>query len=177
LKPESGQQVKIIFRNGHSAEGIVLHWGVDLWVLRGLINADQLLIYSPLETVQMVQILLSLAVEPQPPTPQRKDLPRGSLELPGTISQPPVPRLSEPEPQLDLRNQKLAQLRQLQIQAHQEQIKNELRTFTLDTPTKTEYGTITQLGPLKRAQPKTSIGQGDHAASLPRLQAQRSQVK
>ena len=60
MMPEIGQQVKCIFRNGASAEGIVEHWHLTAR-LRSVDGQSVLIITRPDDDIMMIKVLLGEA--------------------------------------------------------------------------------------------------------------------
>lgn len=67
--PQSGQQIKCIFRNGATAEGIVDEWSEHTAKLRSLDGQSILIIMRPTEDIMLIKVLLSDNLKINAPLP------------------------------------------------------------------------------------------------------------
>jgi hypothetical protein len=171
------RHVKVFFKNGLTCEGIVIQWVDNEAFLQSLDNEDILHLYNVKENVMMVKVFSiemrdeDFVMEPEPePEPERfngdhllqQQPPARYTRAPtaeaadykreaAPIVEPPAPAVNfHPDTKHDLRLKKLAELRNMQKKALEEQVSKRMRshvptnmTTTLDpydTPSFTKPG-------------------------------------
>lgn len=127
MMPIPGQQVQLIFKNGTRIEGVVESWSPGLSVLRSLIGPNKMLVHQTQQEVLLTQIILE---------PQENVAPIDPVEMvEDPIPDPPIVHVQPTElSPTQLRTQKLVELRKMQKQIEQEDVRAKLTTFTISAP-------------------------------------------
>lgn len=73
--PQTGQHVKIVFRNGTVTEGIVEEWFNNVIYLKALDGESKLIITNPEQDIMLIKVWDEKAPEVEPKEPEPVDLP------------------------------------------------------------------------------------------------------
>jgi hypothetical protein len=131
----NNRHVKVFFKNGGGCEGRVVLWSDDRSVLLDDDSGNLLCIYNTKENVMMIKVmadkLQDKSVEPVAQSGvEPVDRQCSTVPIVTPVIEPPPPVLDHNEPDVNLRLQKLADLRRLQTTAFRNSIANKLKTFT-----------------------------------------------
>lgn len=161
--PQPGQKVQLIFKNGTRIEGIVDSWSPGLSILSSLVGPNKMLIHQTQQEVLLTQIIFES--EEEKLESAQKLVPEISTPYPELAKFKSVPEV-ELSP-AELRTQKLVELRRLQKQADQEEVRAKLTTFTQSAPnTKDHYVLPGILANIKLPGQKIAPSPGANPARL-----------
>lgn len=151
---ELNSKIRIYYKNGFQAEGIVKFWSNINGILISEQSQDKLLVNTSWDEILMIRILSDhKSVTNRVVEINREDDPK-NLQLP------------EPEPDLNLRAKKLAELRMMQLEQHKQKL-HKTMFENISEPRITNYDT-----PLQFAQSKGARTIGPNAAKLQNLRQQ-----
>ena len=181
FSPEPNSYIIAIFKNGFTVGGLVEYWGLQGAKIMHDDGAE-LFIYKPLEDVVAVKVIKNRELPSHPVSPDAKistPLTRrtsnNSFELKGSpLPEISKPNLSAPEPNLNLRTKKLAELRTEQLAHEREAVRQKMRTFTITAPTEVNYDYPTRFGAVRRAPAQTPQRPIGDFAKLRDLQRQKT---
>lgn len=160
------KHIKVHFKNGISAEGIVVEWTDTRSVLKSLENEDLLIIHETSQNVMLIRIYMD----------EIKVIPR--INLNQKIVDDDMDEKFIPDPKLHL--MKLVELRKLQLQEEKAQVAKKLRKSFVPSGAVKEYYDYPNFAKLKSANgPATQSSRSNdrNNQKLSRLRSKTGQSK
>lgn len=133
MKLEPGYQVKIMFRNGTSVEGIIYRWEEDEYVLRSVDGESILYIQDPVQDIMAIKVIVSKQQEHSTNT----KLPLNKMQ--DQIEEIAKNIIKEPNDR-DNKIRTLAELKIAQAEAERKIISEKLKDHHIGETRKVAYG-------------------------------------
>jgi hypothetical protein len=169
------RKVKIFLKNGMAIEGIVQQWHDEEALVKSFNSDNILIIFNPKENVIMVHVIL----DAQQPSEEKLDPIKSVPKEPD----PQDLELDHYEPDPTLRVKKLAELRQLQIKQHKQDVSRHLTSWKVGAPQISEYpeyyeqSSNAQLSFINRAAKKAGRGAEPDTSGLQGVLGERRKTR